>query len=149
MPIIPFETITIDNNGYHILIDVELFDRKFKMVIDTGASKTVLDQQTILNSGIQQHDLIGSDILSTGLGTNDMKSHMLIIDKLKIHDWSIKNIQVAVLDLSAINNAYEQMSLKPIVGVLGGDILVNYNGIINYRKKTLKLNQRKTKASHK
>lgn len=145
MPIIPFEIITIENNGCHILVDVELLDKTFKMVVDTGASKTVLDEHTIREAGVHENELIGSDILSTGLGTNDMKSHTILLDNLTIHNWSIKNLQVAVLDLSAINHAYRQMNFSPIVGVLGGDILLSYGAIINYKNNTLQLNKRERK----
>lgn len=147
MPIIPFEIVSIENDGYHILVDVELFDKKFKMVIDTGASKTVLDEQTLRDVGIAEHDLISSDILSTGLGTNEMKSHILSLESLTIHNWVVKDIQVAVLDLSAINYAYRKMNLPPIIGVLGGDILLSYNAIINYKKNTLRLNNRRRRTA--
>jgi len=146
MRTIPFEILTIENDGHHIILDVEVLDKKFKMVLDTGASKTVLDKQTLFDSGLTEEKLISSNILSTGLGTNEMQSHMLLLDKLSIHDWHIKNIQVAVLDLSAINYAYLQMNFEPVVGVLGGDILNSYGAIINYKKKTLQLNTRKIKA---
>lgn len=146
MHIIPFEILTIENDGHHLILEVELLQQKFKMVLDTGASKTVLDKQTLLDSGLTEEQLITSNILSTGLGTNEMQSHMLNLDKLSIHQWHVKNVNVAVLDLSAINYAYRQMSFDPVVGVLGGDILTNYGAIINYKKKTLQLNSRKTKA---
>ncbi len=137
---IPFVTIPIENDGFHIIIEVELLHRKFNMVIDTGASKTVLDKQTILNSGLTKDELQSSNILSTGLGTNEMQSHLLHLDYLRINNWEIKKIDIAVLDLSTINIAYTQMNLSPIVGVLGGDILVKYGAIINYKTNILQLN---------
>lgn len=147
MHIIPFEILNIENDGYHIIIDVELVDKKFKMVVDTGASKTVLDKETLFESGINEKELISSNILSTGLGTNDMQSHMLFLNYFAIGNWKTKRIQVAVLDLSAINYAYRQMNFEPVIGVLGGDILQQYGGIINYKKKTLQLNSKKQKST--
>ncbi len=145
MHIIPFEIINIENEGYHIVLDIELLDSKYKIVLDTGASKTVLDKHTLLNIGLKEEDFTSTDILSTGLGTNEMKSEMLDLKSISLGTWSIKNITVAVLDLSAINYAYNHMNLEPVIGVLGGDILTQYGAIINYKKKTLQLNTRRAK----
>lgn len=140
---IPFERINLQADGYHIITEVRLFDKTFKLVIDTGASKTVLDKTTLLDSGIAEDNFENTDILSTGLGTNSMESFMLTIPEIKLHDWNIKNFTVAVLDLSSINFAYNQIGLEPVIGVLGGDILQQYGAIIDYKKQTLTLNQRK------
>lgn len=148
MHIIPFEIITIQDNGYHLIIDVEIRDRIFKMVLDTGASKTVLDKQMLLKSGLSEDELISSSVLSSGLGTNEMQSHTLTLDTLKISTWEVKNIEVAVLDLSSINFAYEQMDLAPVIGVLGNDVLYNYAAVIKYKSKTLRLNTKKIKVRY-
>lgn len=140
---IPFERIKLQADGYHIITEVTLFDKTFKLVIDTGASKTVLDKTTLLESGIAEDNFENTDILSTGLGTNTMESFMLTIPEIKLHDWRINNFTVAVLDLSSINFAYNQIGLEPVIGVLGGDILQQYGAIIDYKKQTLTLNQRK------
>lgn len=139
---IPFQVISLQGDGFHIITDVQLFDRTFKMVIDTGASKTVLDKTTLLHSGITEEELLNTDILSTGLGTNSMQSFMLKLPAIAMGEWTVRNFTVAVLDLSSINNAYEQIGLEPVIGVLGGDILRLYGALIDYKTKTLRLNQR-------
>lgn len=146
MHIIPFEIQTIENDGHHIIINVDILNKKFRMVIDTGASKTVLDKQMLVDNGLTEEDFITSNVLSTGLGTNDMKSQILDLKNFVIDTWRAKQLQVAVLDLSSINYAYQQMNFEPVIGVLGGDILVTYGAIIDYKKKTLKLNSTKRKA---
>lgn len=143
MQVIPLEIIDLQGDGYHLLVDVILFDQNFKMVLDTGASKTVLDKETLLNSGIPQEKILETDILSTGLGTNDMESFITDLPLFSMANWSTQHLSVAVLDLSSINYAYEQMGLPAIVGVLGGDILYGYGAQINYKKQTLILNERK------
>ena len=137
---INFEILTLQGDGHHIIVEVELFDKTFHMVVDTGASKTVLDRDMLQEAGISPQDLIHSDIKSSGLGTNDMQSYTLDIPYLRISTWIVKNIQVAVLDLSTINYAYAQLNFKPVIGVLGGDILFKYGAIINYKNRTLQLN---------
>ncbi|MGJ1203899.1 aspartyl protease family protein [Sphingobacterium lactis] len=140
---IPFEVIGLQADGFHIITEIELLDKKFKIVIDTGASKTVLDKETLLASGIDEENFLNTDILSTGLGTNSMESFILTIPTLQLAEWKIKNFQVAVLDLSSINYAYEQIGLERVIGVLGGDILNMYGAKIDYKKQELSLNQRR------
>lgn len=142
---ISFDILNLQGDGYHILIEANLFDRDFKMVVDTGASKTVLDKNTLLNAGIPEEQFQSTDILSSGLGTNSMQSFILDIPLLKIGRWQRQNYLVAVLDLSSINYAYEQMQLAPVVGVLGGDILHTFGARIDYRKQSLTLRDRPLK----
>ncbi|SRR5690606_124621 len=144
---IPLSVCNLQGDGYHILLKVELFDKTFHMVVDTGASKTVLDRDMLLQSGIAETAFQHTDVLSTGLGTNSMQSHILDLPYLKIGPWHTKNLQVAVLDLSAINYAYEQMNFPKVVGVLGGDVLMQFGAVINYKTKTLQLNERKRRQT--
>lgn len=146
MHYIPLEFLTLEGNGFHIIVEVELFDKTFKMVVDTGASKTVLDKTMILQSGIHESLFEQTNILSTGLGTNSMESFLLDVPVFKIHNWSKEHIQVAVLDLSSINYAYEQMNFAPVIGVLGGDLLARYGAVIDYGKQIIRL--RTKRISH-
>ncbi|SMG43912.1 retropepsin-like aspartic protease [Sphingobacterium psychroaquaticum] len=139
---IPLEILNLQGDGYHILVRVELFGQVHKMVVDTGASKTVLDKTMLLNIGIQEEEMLHTDILSTGLGTNSMQSYSIIIPELRIMHWQTKKFNAAILDLSAINYAYEQMEFPPVIGILGGDILRRFAAKINYKELTLTLNQR-------
>lgn len=140
---IPFEILELHGDGYHILIDVCLFDKPFKMVLDTGASKTVLDKTTLLQSGIPEEKIMNTNIISTGLGTNSMESFILELPTFEIGTWKIKKFVTAVLDLSTVNYAYEQMNFQTVIGVLGGDILFSYAARIDYRKRVLTLRDRK------
>ena len=144
MQIIPLEIIDLQGDGYHLLIDVKVFNQSFKMVVDTGASKTVLDINMLLNTGISKEQILKTDILSSGLGTNNMESFLIDLPVFSIKNWNVQNLSVAVLDLNSINQAYEQMGLPSIIGVLGGDILYKYGAQINYKKQSLTLNDRQS-----
>lgn len=143
---IPLEKLKLQEQGVHLLVNIQVFDRNFKMVLDTGASKTVFDKQT-MEAIPEVSDLLeSSSTLSSGLGTNSMESFMLKVPQLHMEAWSCKNMQFAVLDLNSINYAYEQMGLAPVVGVLGGDILDIYAAKIDYKTLTLQLRKTKRKV---
>ncbi|SDL97844.1 Aspartyl protease [Daejeonella rubra] len=136
--IVPLELINLNDDGFHLLVEVVVFGQSFHAVLDTGASKTVFDKGTV-EKLMKDGDLMASDKLSTGLGTNTMESHTIILPQLKIGKLKLKNFEAAVLDLSTINQAYSTLNLPPVIGVLGGDILFSHQAIINYKKLRLKL----------
>lgn len=125
------EILNLQHDGFHLLVEVFVFNKLFKAVVDTGASRTVFDKTTV-EMYIGKESLLLSDKLSTGLGTNSMESHTLVVPELTIGDLHILNFESAVLDLSMINVAYQAMDVGPIIGVIGGDILVKHKAVINY-----------------
>ena len=135
---IPLEVIDLNGNGFHILVQVTVFKKPFKLVLDTGASKTAFDK-TLLLELIHENELKNSGHLTTGLGTNDMESFTTKKKNIYVGKFHIPALEVAVLDLSAINIAYQKLAIAPVLGVLGGDILMEYQAVIDYEKSKLVL----------
>jgi predicted aspartyl protease len=133
---VPLQIIDLNADGFHPLVNIQIDGKPFTMVIDTGASKTALDKEIFLGAN-KKAALSTSEKLSTGLGTNTMKSYTTTVDDFRIGDLKISDFEVAVLDLSAINIAYEQMGHPQVLGVLGGDVLMYYKAVIDYGKKTI------------
>lgn len=144
MVTVPLTLLNLQDDGFHLLLEVIVFGHPFKAVLDTGASKTVFDKATVERHLHQDMVLKHTDMVSTGLGTTSMQSFILNVPDLQVGGLHLKNYEVAVLDLSTINFAYEQLDIDPVIGVIGGDILTRYGGVIDYRKNTLKLRQRAT-----
>lgn len=142
MTSIPLTLLNLQDDGFHLLLEVIVFGKTFKAVLDTGASKTVFDKSIVETHLHEDMVLQHSDMLSTGLGTTSMPSFILRVPDLQVGGLHLKKFEVAVLDLSAINYAYQQLAIEPVIGVVGGDILNQYGGVINYRKLTLTLRQR-------
>jgi hypothetical protein len=144
---IPFRILNIDGEGFHLMVRVLVNGKAASLIIDTGASKTVFDNSRI-EKYVKDKNFDTHDKLSSGLGTNSMTSQITTIKKLKIGDIEIADYRTVLLDLSHVNNSYDQVGLKPVEGVLGGDILVQYKAVIDYEKKMLRLNysKKKTKA---
>ena len=142
MVTVPLTLLNLQDDGFHVLLEVIVFGKQFNAVLDTGASKTVFDKSTVEEHLHADMALQHTDMLSTGLGTTTMQSFILDVPDLQIGKLHLRHHEVAVLDLSSINFAYQQLAIDPVIGVIGGDILVKYGGIINYRKHTLTLGTR-------
>jgi hypothetical protein len=133
---VPVQIIDLQN-GFHPLLKIKVFGKFHIVVLDTGASQTAFDK-TLLQKANKKGLIIESDILSTGLGTNTMASFTATIFDMKIGRLKIPEFEVAVLDLSTINIAYQQLGYPQVLGVLGGDILMKYKAVIDYGKQTIK-----------
>ncbi len=134
---VPLHIIDLHEDGFHPLLDITVFNKPFKVVLDTGASKTAFDKNLLLE--VNEIALLNaSDKLSTGLGTNTMESFTATIHDMAIGKLKIPEFDVAVLDLSTINIAYEQMGHPQVLGVIGGDILMQYKAVIDYGKRVIK-----------
>ncbi len=142
---IPFKVLNIDNEGFHLLIKLRINRKMAKLIVDTGASKTVFDKSRI-EEFVAERNFNVHEKLSTGLGTSTMQSQTTRIKKMKIGEIEILDYQAVLLDLSHVNQSYAQIGLPQVDGVLGSDILLHYHAIIDYEKKILKLKYSKRKA---
>ena len=135
---IPIEIINIEEDGSHLLMKSKINGKNARLLIDTGASRTVFDIEKIKNF-VNEQTFLQNDKLSTGLGTDSMPTSVVVLKSLKIGDLLISNFQAVLLDLQHVNNTYGKLGHTAIDGVLGNDILVKYKAIINYKKQSLTL----------
>jgi predicted aspartyl protease len=137
---IPIRLVSLEAEGFHLFVDAELNGKLANLLIDTGASKTVFDINRISKFVRKRKKSFESfEKLSTGLGTNTMKSHFTTVKKFGIGELIIENFQVILLDMAHVNQSYDTLGLKPIDGVLGSDLLMKHKAVIDYEKALLKL----------
>lgn len=115
------------------------------LIVDTGASKTVFDKKRI-RKFVTEKKFIKHDKLSIGLGTSNIKSEFTVLKKLEIGNLKILDYNTILMDLSHVNKSYKDLGLKQIEGVLGSDILLEYNAVIDYEKKILTFKLKKIKT---
>ncbi|HOT88025.1 MAG TPA: retropepsin-like aspartic protease [Bacteroidales bacterium] len=137
---IPLKAISIDEEGFHLFVKIKINGKSANMLLDTGASKTVFDINRISHFLKNKTDSFESfDKLSTGLGTSTMQSSFTLLKEIKLDHLKLKNYTAILLDMKHVNQSYEMIKLKPIEGVIGSDLLMKYNAVIDYQKKNLKL----------
>lgn len=137
---IPFRLVPIEDDGFHLMMDVRIGRKKANMLIDTGASKTVFDlnriQQFVKTAGA---DFERSPHMSTGLGTSELVSHLTTISSLRIGEAILRPYTAVLLDLSHVNRSYELLDIPRIDGVIGSDLLKFFQAQISFRSRMLKL----------
>jgi hypothetical protein len=136
--IIPIKLLKIQGQGIHLLIRGRINKKPARLIIDTGASQSVLDLNRIdrfhNDQAIRQHEMT-----STGLGVSDMKSFVIDEVTLRLGNQLFKGMEFICLNLAHINQSFELIKIKPVDGVLGGDFLLQYKAVIDYGKKQLKI----------
>lgn len=134
--IVPLQILRIENDGMHLLAKTKINNKVARLVVDTGASRTVLDKNRI-HRFVKEKEFVKHEAVSTGLGTNTMESHIAEIRKFQIGKVTLADIVFVLLDLSHVNQSYSQIGMKEIDGVLGGDILMKYKAVIDYGKRKM------------
>lgn len=107
---------------------------KGRFILDTGASNSCV--------GFDEADFFGlnteaSDHKATGAGSNDIETQISTKNKLNIDGYTLKKVDLVLLDLSHINNALLQQEAKAVNGIIGADILERSKAVIDYKKKRL------------
>src|SRR5678815_873565 len=110
---VPFDLLSIEGDGFHLLVEVLLNGRPAQLLIDTGASRTVFDKERMLRF-ISGATLTPADKTSTGLGTDSMEGHLVMLDSLQIGELKIPGREVVLLDLMHVNTSYEKIGLMAI-----------------------------------
>ncbi|WP_316803880.1 aspartyl protease family protein [Pedobacter nototheniae] len=127
---IPLKLINLQDDGFHLLMEVVVFKKKHFAVLDTGASRSVFDKALIeqhLAETLQVSDEINAATLFTTTTTIQATIPELKIGKLKIKDY-----HAVAFDLQSVSETYQQFGHPPIASIIGGDILTEYQATINY-----------------
>ncbi|MBU0489906.1 MAG: retroviral-like aspartic protease family protein [Bacteroidetes bacterium] len=130
--------------GCHLFLSATLNEKPARLLVDTGASRTVFD---INRAGtfFEKDEFRRNEELSTGLGTNSMESHYAVADSLELGILRLKDVTIILLDMAYVNDSYRLLQIPEIDGVIGSDLLRKLDGIIDFRKRMLSL--RYTKRS--
>jgi hypothetical protein len=134
---IPLHIIELERENYHILIEGQ-FDGETPSfwIIDTGASKTVLDVNLHPFYEILDTDN-EDDYQSAGINQGMMETSVGKMFHLRFGDLEITEQKVALIDLDHVNEIYGKYTEYRIAGLLGGDILMQHQCVIDYSRKII------------
>jgi len=136
---IKLDIVPIEDDGYHIFLNAVINGKPARLLIDTGASRTVFDAGRIRPFlSTKKHKFKKIDKLSTGLGTNTMESHSVVLEEIAIGETIFKDYPTVVLNMEHVNQSYRMLGYPEIDGVLGGDLLHELKAVIDYRKKQIR-----------
>ncbi|MDQ3233189.1 MAG: retroviral-like aspartic protease family protein [Pseudobdellovibrionaceae bacterium] len=124
------------NAANHFEIEGKINGKDAVFIIDTGASRTVLDLQRSKSFGLISGQ--GSKPAG-GLGSSQQESFEGTIANFMLGNINRKDFKVALIDLSHVNASLQRAGIPPKDGVIGADILLSGEAIIDYARATLYL----------
>ena len=114
----------------HIIIRATINHQKGLFILDTGASNSCIDFDDIDFFKLKAET---SDHLATGAGSNQMETKLSHQNTIKLGTWLFQNQMIIAMDLSHVNQALKNYKIKPIKGILGADILMLGDALIDYK----------------
>ncbi len=133
---IPLDLIRMAPGGCHLMLHATISNWKANVLIDTGASKSVMD--IFQAEKYLDHPEINSfENHFTGMGAAKIKTWYTIIPSLSIGPTTIKDMQMLLIDMQDIRQSYARQDLPRIDMVMGGDLLLQLGAVIDYPNRAL------------
>lgn len=127
----------------HLLVNAKINGISGRFILDTGASSTCISQELGDKFHLEKGD---RSIEAAGAGDSAMQGSMSALAELRIGFWKHK-LAMVLFDLSHVNQALIRQELEPVDGIIGADVLMLGDGIIDYKRKRLYLKKHIYKKS--
>ena len=113
----------------HLHIFGQLNGVNGNFILDTGAGVTVIEEKSKDKFHMQTKE---SEEQATGAGGTGIRMQSSEKNILRTGELELKELNLMLMNLDHVNNAFESMGLEKIDGVIGADILTNNKAIIDY-----------------
>lgn len=121
--------------GGLMLVEGELWNQKDSFVIDTGAPYLVINSDFYISN---------LDGVTAGGISGAASAQLIDIDQFSLGEYQVDDFSAFVMDLSHI----EKVKNRKIKGLIGADILSNYEMLIDYDNKLLTMFKPRTTEYH-
>jgi predicted aspartyl protease len=126
----------LEPDGYHIFVYLKVNGKRCRFLIDTGASRSVIDKG-YYDKHLSRKKLKKTQQETTGLHSSVSETHIGVIKELDLGKKKVKNFTVAAIDLSHVNKTYKMIKQPKIQGILGSDLMHCYKMVIDYGKEII------------
>ncbi len=133
---IPLSIIEIEPDGCHLMINATISGMKANVLIDTGASKTIMDF-TRAKHYLDNPIIKSFDKHLAGIGAGKVQTWVTRCPKITLGNIDVTDLELVLIDLKPINASYAVFDLPRIDIVMGGDLLRRFGAVIDYGNKSL------------
>ena len=121
--------VPLIRRGDHFLVDARINNAKpVRLLIDTGASMTILTPAALDRSGIRYSKTGVQHVFNTANG--QVTASVYRLDSLSVDDWQVSNLEIGVLDLAGSPS---------IDGLLGMNFLKHFQFFIDQNQALMRL----------
>jgi len=121
--------VPLTRSGNHFIVDARPTDgRSLQLLVDTGASLTILTPGVLEQHGIRYEDTGNTVVFTTANGS--VEGPVYRLDSLAVGDWHVSQLEVGVLELG---------SSSGVDGLLGMNFLNHFQFFIDQNEAMLRL----------
>lgn len=113
------------------VIEVSLNGRPATFLLDTGSDLTIVDASAARSFGFKLHDVAGNRGKVAGIGGQKQNIQLATQVDLKVGGKSIF-ASFAGTRLSHMNAYFNTKGKKPLIGIIGADVMQLYGFVIDY-----------------
>jgi hypothetical protein len=135
--VIPFKIIELDAKSFHPTLTGKLGDSIINLILDTGASRTVLSKH--ITQGLPVIECEAEEAFAAGVNAQTMEVEQVGIPEITIGGSTFKNLLVFSANLDGISEIYHKMAGQKIDGLIGCDFLVKHKATINFKMRKIVL----------
>ncbi len=128
---IPLTLIDIDPGGCHLMMHARVNGFKANILIDTGASMSIMDLSRI-EKYIENPVIRRFDKFFTGMGAGKIEAFMTSLPEISLGGLCLRDKSIVLIDMSEINSSFAVYDLPRIDMVMGGDLLLELNAVVDY-----------------
>lgn len=118
----------------HLFVKAKINGVVGDFIIDTGASNSCIDFSHIDYFKITPEH---STTKASGAGANGMHTQVSFHNHLQMSHWHNKSFGLVILDLTHVNVALVEYKVKTVHGIIGSDVLLHGNAVIDYKEQIL------------
>ena len=115
---------------HHLFIRAKINGVWGDFILDSGASNSCVDFQHI---DTFQLTAKASETKASGAGGNGLLTKLSYDNQLQLGRWKKEGINLILLDLTHVNTALTEYKTKNVHGIIGSDILIQGEAIIDYK----------------
>ncbi|WP_026979128.1 retropepsin-like aspartic protease [Flavobacterium tegetincola] len=120
----------------HITVKARINGVKGDFILDTGASNSCVGFESI---ELFKLNASKSKTKAAGAGATGMVTQLASDNYLELGTWKCQDFHLVIFDLSHVNEALRQHKTKAVQGIIGADVLLEGDAIIDYSSKSLYL----------
>lgn len=121
---------------HHLLVKATINSISGNFILDTGASNSCVGFESVALFGLTAGR---SKTKAAGAGATGMPTQLSKNNTLKLGRWKTSEFHLVIFDMTHVNEALQQYKVKPVQGILGADILLEGEAIIDYANRCLYL----------
>ena len=126
----------IREKSHHVTVVARLAGRPARFIVDTGAGGTIVDSAAASRYKLK---LSSASHKGGGVGSVAMRMSSVAKHDLALCGLVLSDTKLLTLDLSHVNAGLKNAKVKPVVGVLGADVLWRRHAVIDYDRGLLLL----------